>query len=191
MFDCISKFIRSVVIDDDYIRDLIHKTVKENLETNWKVEIVDKFDYLNLLLLMQTRAEKINNVMVSTIYYEDKDKELIENGINGTMQFNLTNIKNCISNLGYWDAVDCIVKTTLREVRCCQQYDFLHEAGGDELVSQVLDNEEEKPIDENILEVDIKAFQLYGVNFDFKDIFASYLKNKDENRESCKSKCFI
>ena len=179
MFDCISKLIRSIVIDDDYICNLIHKTVRENLETNWKVEIVDKFDYVNLLYLMSTRDESRNDVVVVTSYYEGK--EIIENGSNGVMQFNLTNIKKCISNLGYRDAINNIVGVTLREVRCCQQYDFLREAGGDELTNRVLDNEDMKPLDENILEVDAKAFQLYGIKFDFKEIFASYLESKDES----------
>ena len=60
MFECISKKIRSLIIDDDFIRNLIFKTVKENLKTNWDLQFVYQFDDRNLLILMETE-EKIRD----------------------------------------------------------------------------------------------------------------------------------
>ena len=88
MFNCISKFIRSIVVDDDFIRNLISKTVKENLKTNWDIQFVYQFDDRNLTLLMEA-DEKIRDTIgaINNPYFGD---ERLEKGFEGYIQFNLT-----------------------------------------------------------------------------------------------------
>ena len=66
MFECISKKIRSLIIDDDFIRNLIFKTVKENLKTNWDLQFVYQFDDRNLLILMETEEQIRDKIGVIT-----------------------------------------------------------------------------------------------------------------------------
>ena len=107
------------------------------------------------------------------------------------MQFNLTIIKNCISDSGYFETINDIKELVLREVRRCQQYDFLREAGGDDLIRRVYDEVYNYPPEENILEVDSAAYKLYGIKLDFNDIFARFLKNDNESGEICEFKGII
>ena len=179
MFNFISKKIRSLIIDDDFIRNLILKTVKENLKTNWDIQFVYQFDDRNLVLLMEADEKIRDNIgAINNPYFGD---ERLEKGFEGYIQFNLTVIKNHIANLGYFDSINHIKIPTLREIRNCQQNDFLREVGGDELIRRVNNELYDYPPDESILEVDIDAFALYGINLDFNDIFARYLKNDCES----------
>ena len=118
--------------------------------------------------------------VITDPYYDD---EKFGKGFEGYMQFNLTVIKNCISDLGYFDAVNDIKIPVLREVRRCQQYDFLRKVGGDDLIRRIDSEFYDYPPEENILDVDADAFATYGINFDFKDIFARYIKNDCESSE--------
>ena len=181
MFERISKFARLLIIDDDFIRNLIFKTIKENLKTNWDVQFVYQFDDRNLVLLMEADEKIRDNIGAITNPYFGNER--LEKGFEGYIQFNLTVIKNHIANLGYFDSVNHIKVPTLREVRSCQQHDFLREVGGDELIRRVSNELYDYPPDESILDVDIDAFALYGINFDFNEIFARYLKKNDESGE--------
>lgn len=189
MFERISRFVRSLIVDEDFIRNLIFKTVKENLKTNWDVQIVYQFDDRNLLILMETEEKIRDKIGVITDPYYGDERD--EKRFNGYMQFNLTIIKNCISDSGYFESINDIKELVLREVRRCQQYDFLRESGGDALIHRVYDELCDCPPEDDILEVDAKAFVIYGINFDFNDIFARYLKKNDESGEICECKGII
>ena len=169
MFERISKFARSLIIDDDFIRNLIFKTVKENLKTNWDVQFVYQFDDRNLLILMETEEKIRDKIGVITEPYYGDERD--EKRFNGYMQFNLTIIKNCISDSGYFESINDIKELVLREV------------GGDELIRRVNNELYDYPPDESILDVDIDAFAIYGINFDFNEIFARYIKNDRESGE--------
>ena len=176
MFNFISKKIRSLIFDDKFICNLIKKTVKENLTTNWDIQLVEHFDDRNYVLLMGSAEEERDEIIVITSpYYGD---EKFDKGFEGYMQFNLTSIKASIASLGYFDSIKEIKSMVLHNVRYCQQYDFLRKVGGDELIFRVSDSlyGTGTPRDENILEVDATAFSLYNINFDFNDIFARYIK---------------
>ena len=181
LFNFISKKFRPLIIDDDYICNLILKTVKENLTTNWDIQFVDHFDNMNSILIIELEEEKRNAITIITSPYYGNEK--LEKGFEGYMQFNLSAIKKSISNLGYFDSIKKIKSMVLHDVRYCQQFDFLRETGGDEFIHRVnyLLYGTGTPPEENILEVHAKAFQLYGIKFDFNDILARYLKNDNES----------
>ena len=183
MFNFISKKFRSLIIDDKFICNLIKKTVKENLETNWDIQLVEHFDDRNYVLLMGSAEEERDEIIVITSpYYGD---EKFDKGFEGYMQFNLTSIKASIASLGYFDSIKEIKSMVLHNVRYCQQYDFLRKVGGDELIFRVNGSlyGTGTPRDENISEVDAAAFSLYNINFDFNDIFARYIKNDCESSD--------
>ena len=181
MFNFISKKIRSLIFDDKFICNLIKKTVKEHLETNWDIQLVEHFDDRNYVLLMGAAEDVRDKITVITSPYYGYEK--FDKGFEGYMQFNISSIKFSIASLGYFDSLKEIKSMVLHDVRYCQQYDFLRKAGGDELIRRVSDSLYgiRTPRDENILEVDATAFSLYDINFDFNDIFARYIKNDCES----------
>ena len=143
---------------------MIFKTVKENLKTNWDLQFVYQFDDRSLPILMHN---------------DEKSKK----GFEGYLQFNFTVIQKRIADLGYFDSIKDIKLFTRREVRLCQQYDFFRKVGGDDLIRRIDNEFSNYPPEENILEVDADAFSIYGINFDFNDIFARYIKKNDESGE--------
>ena len=180
LFNFISKKIRSLIIDDDFIRNLIFKTVKENLKTNWDLQFVYQFDDRSLPILMHNDEETRDQIVVISDSYYDDEKS--KKGFEGYLQFNFTVIQKRIANLGYFDSIKDIKIFTRREVRYCQQFDFFRAVGGDDLTHYIYREYYRRyPPEENILDVDADAFAFYGINFDFNDIFARCIKNDCES----------
>ena len=183
LFNFISKKIRSFIIDDDFIRNLISKTVKENLKTNWDLQFVYQFDDRSLPILMHNDEETRDQIVViSDSYYDD---EKLKKGFEGYLQFNFTVIQKRIADLGYFDSIKDIKIFTRREVRYCQQFDFFRAVGGDDLTHYIYREYYRRyPPEENILDVDADAFALYGIDFDFNDIFARCIKDNNESGDT-------
>lgn len=180
MFNFISKKIRSLIFDDKFICNLIKKTVKENLTTNWDIQFLN-YPYIcqfkNGNVTSETENDIWNTVGILTDYYTKDEK--LEKGLNGCIYFNLAAIKNSISDLGYFDSIKAITSSVLCKVRYCQQWDFINEIDDEEVIERVCSEFcklYDYPPEENIVEVDVKAFQL-GINLDFNEIFARFIKN--------------
>ena len=162
MFNFISKKIRSLVIDDEFIRKFILKTLSKNLYIPYDIYFIEKFNDEDKHMQMEYQNiedEMMEDIVAFTCPYDD----IILCDTHG------------FSELSYFESIKEIKSIVLHEIRHCKQFDFLRKVGGISLLKRVINDQKNMPYLDNILELDAYAYQLLGIDTDFEIVFADYL----------------
>ena len=174
MFNFISKKIRSLIIDNNFIRKFILKTLSKNLYIPYEIYFIEKFNDEDKHLQMEYQNiedEMMEDIVAFTCPYDD----IILCDTHGYIKFSINAIKKDISELSYFESIKEIKSIVLHEIRHCKQFDFLRKVGGISLLKRVINDQKNMPYLDNILELDAYAYQLLGIDTDFEIVFADYL----------------
>ena len=164
MFNFISKKIRSLVIDDEFIRKFILKTLSKNLYIPYDIYFIEKFNDEDKHMQMEYQNiedEMMEDIVAFTCPYDD----IILCDTHGYIKFSINAIKKDISELSYFESI--------KEIKSI--FDFLRKVGGISLLKRVINDQKNMPYLDNILELDAYAYQLLGIDTDFEIVFADYL----------------
>ncbi|MBR1580190.1 MAG: hypothetical protein IJ668_06800 [Selenomonadaceae bacterium] len=172
MFDFISKRLKEKFLTFDFMSRIIEKTVEQNLRDDYDCVIfdvmpVDIIDMHNEVCPLDDPDELTGFTM--------SNKQAADGGLHGCVFFSLSAIQRCSEDFGFLKSLRLVREITLHECRHADQFEFLRERGGPDLIERVTEAQKGVPYLENIFEVDAYYYQFTGEKIDFELVFARYL----------------
>lgn len=172
MFDIISDWLKENLLTSKFITRIIKKTADKHLRRDYDLMILDKMptDILELHGQFQKIDDSEEPTGITISNHESVDAEL-----HGCVFFSLQSIKTCFTDFGFLECIMIVQDITLHECRHADQFEFLRERGGPDLIARVSEDQKDVPYLENILEIDAYNYQFTGEKMDFEILFARYL----------------
>ena len=172
MFDSISKWLKEKFLTFEFMARIIEKTAERNLRADYDCVIFDEMpaDIID----MHNDAYPLENPDELT-GFTLSNKQAADGGLHGCVFFSLAAIQRCSEGFGFFKSMEIIHEITLHECRHADQFEFLRERGGPDLIERVAQAQKGVPYLENIFEVDAYYYQFTGEKTDFELVFAQYL----------------
>ena len=172
MFDTISDWLKEKILTPKFITRIITKTADKHLRPDYDLMILDELP--TDIVEMHGSFQKVDTdeepTGITVCNHESLDAEL-----HGCVFFSLRSIEGCLKDFGFLESIMIVRDITLHECRHADQFEFLRERGGPELIARVSEDQKDVHYLENIFEIDAYNYQFNGEKLDFERLFARYL----------------